>query len=73
MPASAVAAAVLGVFAVAAVWPELLTSRSPIAVDFGAVLRPPGDGHWLGTDQLGRDVWSRIVHGAGRSLLVGVG
>ncbi|MEU4743967.1 ABC transporter permease, partial [Actinosynnema sp. NPDC023658] len=73
MRASAVAGAVLGLFAVAAVWPELLTSRSPVEVDLTAVLRPPGAGHWLGTDQLGRDVWARIVHGAGRSLLVGLG
>ncbi len=34
-------------------------------------LRPPGSGHWFGTDELGRDVFSRVVLGAGTSLTVG--
>lgn len=36
-------------------------------------LLPPGPRHWFGTDDLGRDLWSRVVHGAGLSLLVGFG
>ncbi|GAA1011143.1 peptide ABC transporter permease [Acrocarpospora pleiomorpha] len=36
-------------------------------------LRPPGAGHLLGTDMLGRDVYARMVHGARYSLLIGLG
>ena len=34
---------------------------------------PPSAGHWLGTDNAGRDIWSRVVWGARRSLSIGVG
>lgn len=37
----------------------------------GARLKPPGITHWLGTDNLGRDIWSRIVYGARVSVTVG--
>lgn len=40
--------------------------------DLDAVLAPPSDTHWLGTDSSGRDVLSRVVHGARVSLSVGV-
>ena len=40
--------------------------------DLEAVLAPPGDQHLLGTDQSGRDVLSRVIHGARVSLAVGV-
>lgn len=43
----------------------------PNAPDLEARLLPPGPGHWLGTDHLGRDVLSRILHGSYVSLLVG--
>ncbi len=37
----------------------------------GARMKPPGAAHWLGTDNLGRDMWSRIVYGARVSIAVG--
>jgi peptide/nickel transport system permease protein len=39
----------------------------------GARMRPPGAAHWLGTDNLSRDIWSRIVYGARVSITVGFG
>ena len=36
------------------------------------MLGPPDAAHWFGTDHLGRDVWTRVVHGAGHSLTIGV-
>lgn len=43
--------------------------RDPLAMELGDVLAPPGAGHWFGTDNLGRDLFSRVVHGARLSLL----
>lgn len=43
--------------------------HDPIAMDLDAKLRPPGAGHWFGTDNFGRDVLSRVLHGAPVSLL----
>ncbi len=62
-----------------AICAPLLTSHDPAAVDTLNRLKPPAwlDGgaseHWLGTDNLGRDMWSRIVYGARVSLIVGMG
>lgn len=48
--------------------PQWLTEFNPLDGIAGAQRLAPQAGHWLGTDQLGRDVWSRIVYGAGHSL-----
>ncbi|WP_433528142.1 ABC transporter permease [Micromonospora sp. CA-263727] len=66
------AGAYLAVLLVAAVWPAALAPGDPLAADPLRVLSPPDSGHWFGTDQLGRDVWTRVVHGAGHSLTIGV-
>ena len=56
--------------AVAAPW---LTSHDPLRTDFAASLKPPGTpGHPLGTDQLGRDLLARVLHGARLALFIGV-
>ena len=48
--------------------PQWFTEFKPLDGIAGAQRLAPQAGHWLGTDQLGRDVWSRIVYGAGHSL-----
>jgi peptide/nickel transport system permease protein len=68
--AAAVCLAVLALAAALAPW---LAPRSPDAVDPHAMLRPPGPGGWLGTDDIGRDVWSRLLHAGRASLLLGLG
>jgi peptide/nickel transport system permease protein len=49
-----------------------LSTYDPIATDAAHTLAPVGPQHWLGTDHLGRDIYSRIVHGTRVSLVVGV-
>jgi peptide/nickel transport system permease protein len=54
--------------AIAALFPALLTPYSAVEGIAGAQRLAPQAGHWLGTDQLGRDVFARIVYGASHSL-----
>ena len=68
-----ISAAFLLVLVVAAIFPGLVTRQDPIAVTLGIPLAAPSLDHWLGTDDAGRDVFSRLVHGAGASLGIGVG
>lgn len=49
-----------------------LATHDPIATSAAATLAPPSTQHWLGTDHLGRDTYSRIIHGTRISLVVGV-
>lgn len=67
-----VAAALLLVVAVAAVWPALLATHDPLQTEVRAALLPPSADHLFGTDQSGRDVYSRVVYGAGRSVGIGL-
>ncbi|MET8649894.1 ABC transporter permease [Nocardia aurea] len=69
----AIPLALAALIAVVAVAPVLVTRKSPLASDPRRVLRPPSAAHLFGTDQIGRDVLARIVHGARYSLSVGVG
>ncbi|MEU2134326.1 ABC transporter permease [Streptomyces sp. NPDC018352] len=71
--APAVAAAVLALLAVAVVFPRLLAPHPPNDTDVVSALRPPGGAHPFGTDELGRDVLSRVVYGARPSLTIGLG
>jgi peptide/nickel transport system permease protein len=72
-PGVALCAVVVGLVTLAALWPGLLARADPNAVAPVDALRGPSGAHWFGTDQLGRDVYSRVVWGARESLLIGVG
>ena len=50
----------------------LLTAYHPLSGGDNAMLPPLSPGHWLGTDDLGRDIWSRVVYGTRVSLAVGI-
>ncbi|QTX04679.1 ABC transporter permease [Agromyces archimandritae] len=68
--------ALAGAFAVALVLaclaPGLLAPGDPLAISPAEAFTPPGPAHWLGTDESGRDLYTRLVHGAASSLLIGV-
>jgi peptide/nickel transport system permease protein len=63
-----VALFVIVMLLLALIVPELLTPYNPLQGNTSAVLQGPTPQHWLGTDYLGRDLWSRIVYGASRTL-----
>ena len=65
-------ASILLVFVLAAFLADLISTHNPTRLVPGSRLLPPGAGHFLGTDEFGRDVYSLIVHGSRVSLLVGV-
>jgi peptide/nickel transport system permease protein len=67
------AAALLSLVAVAVCAPHWLSAVDPLSTNPTAALLPPGAGHPFGTDQVGRDVWSRVVHGAATTVLAGLG
>lgn len=64
----AVAFAILLTAVLAALAPQLFTAQDPLAGDITARLKPPSPEHWFGTDNLGRDLYARVVYGTQLSL-----
>lgn len=71
-PAAMVGLVIVGLFGALAVLAPVVAPANPISQDLNARLLPPTRGHWLGTDDLGRDLLSRIIYGGRTSLTVGV-
>jgi len=72
-PLGAAGGIVMLLMVLTAVFANYLATHDPIATDAAHTLARPGAAHWLGSDHLGRDIYSRIVHGAWVSLIVGLG
>ena len=71
-PLGAAGGVIMIVILLTALFAGALQTYDPIATDASKSLSPPSREHWLGSDHLGRDIYSRIVHGARVSLIVGV-
>ena len=68
-----IAAALFAVFiVVAGIWPSLLAPGDPLAINPLEAFAGPSAAHWFGTDESGRDIYTRVIHGAGSSLLIGL-
>jgi peptide/nickel transport system permease protein len=67
-----VGAVVVLFFVLLAVAAPLIAPYDPVATSWSAVRKPPSLEHWFGTDEIGRDVLSRVIFGARASLLAGV-
>ncbi len=63
---------VLVVMVLMAIFAEVLSTHDPVATDANRTLEAPSSVHYFGTDYLGRDMYSRIVHGSRISLAVGL-
>ena len=70
--AGALGMAVCAVFVLLALGAPLIAPHDPLATDWGALRKAPSDVYWFGTDDIGRDVLSRVIWGARASLLAGV-
>jgi ABC-type dipeptide/oligopeptide/nickel transport system permease subunit len=62
---------ILGLFAVSGIFAPQIAPYDPYFSDLEASLAGPSPQHWLGTDELGRDILSRIIHGARLSMVIG--
>src|SRR5690348_8963803 len=71
-PLGAIGGFLMLVILLTAVFANQLQTHDPIATDAAQSLARPSAEHWLGSDHLGRDIYSRIVHGARVSLIVGL-
>ncbi|MBN8939572.1 MAG: ABC transporter permease [Rhizobiales bacterium] len=67
-----VALAVLVLIVIAAIFAPYLTPHDPIQQSWRAVRQAPSAAHWFGSDEVGRDVFARVVFGARASLAAGV-
>ena len=61
----------VGGVTLAAVFAPFISPHSPSAMDLDAILAPPSATHWLSTDGLGRDIFTRLLYGGRVSLWVG--
>lgn len=71
-PRMIVGGAIVFTWLFVAAFAPFIAPHDPIKVNVTESLMPPGPAHWLGTDDLGRDVFSRVLWGARVSLSVGV-
>ncbi len=68
-----IGAGLLGVIVVLAILAPWITPYDPLAHNLESILAPLSSDHLLGTDHLGRDVWTRLLYAARLDLLIGVG
>lgn len=71
-PLAVIGLALLMLFAAMALFAPVVAPADPSALDLVHRLAPPSRAHWLGTDELGRDILSRVIWGARLSLTVAV-
>lgn len=71
-PVGSVGMVVVLIFLLAGIFADVLAPYNPTANDLMSMTEPPSWAHWLGTDQVGRDVFSRILYGARTAFIVGI-
>lgn len=54
-----------------ALFADFIAPYDPQVVDFSQLLQPPSANHWMGTDEFGRDVFSRVIYGGRTALFIG--
>jgi peptide/nickel transport system permease protein len=72
-PIAAAGLLVLVCIVATAIFAPILAPFDPSTIEPASRLLPPGAAHWFGTDQFGRDIFSRVIYGSRLALLIGVG
>ena len=70
-PLAAAGLVLVAVFVLFAVFAPWIAPQDPARIDLESRLARPSNAHWFGADELGRDILSRVIHGARISMLVG--
>src|SRR5271166_4674717 len=68
---STAGAVMIAAFVLCAIFAPWIAPQDPAYIDLASRLMPPSTAHWFGTDELGRDILSRVIYGARISMLVG--
>jgi len=71
-PSALIGLAVVIGFILLAILAPYISPQDPIATSWGAIRKAPSAAHWFGTDEIGRDVLSRVIWGTQASLMAGV-
>ena len=69
-PLAMVGAIIVLTLILVALFAPWIATHSPIGQDLAMRLKPPSWDNWMGTDELGRDIWSRVVYGARITLMI---
>jgi peptide/nickel transport system permease protein len=72
-PGLALGLALILFLALIAFFPWLFTARSPYAISIADAMQPPSAAHWFGTDDVGRDIFARVVYGTRVTLSICAG
>src|SRR5689334_9406094 len=64
--------AVIAAFVLLAIFAPLVSPYDPVATNWALVRKPASAAHWFGTDELGRDIFTRVIFGARASLMAGL-
>ena len=70
-PLAATGVVLVSIFVLFAIFAPWIAPQDPAAINLPTRLEPPSAAHWFGSDELGRDILSRIIYGARISMLVG--
>jgi peptide/nickel transport system permease protein len=68
-PLAAIGVVLVVLFVIFALFAPWIAPQDPASIHLPARLDPPSSAHWFGTDELGRDILSRVIHGARISML----
>ena len=70
-PLGAIGLLVILAMIFAGAFAEFVAPYDPLAINYMAILAPPSAEHWMGTDDFGRDILSRVIYGARTALAIG--